>query len=958
MFRPGLVALLLLISNASFADLWVNLASFSTSARAEKARAEAIEAFKIDLSVKGTQTQGGYFYRVVAGPYRSRDDAAGLLERARTLGFKGVWVVEDSAMARRNDDVNAGLNAKKSMASGTRGAVSTRRVPTAREVAVPSRGEESTNNNDVAPEQVKPPSNYKLHKLRRDARLQRTPRGPNEGPVSLRVKDGTEITPLRLETGESVKIDGRLEENVWDNLPDLGTFVVTSPDTMVPAPLATIVRIFYTDRGLYVAALMEQDPSTLVERLSSRDQGQLNRDYFTLHLDTSGEGRYGFFFQLNLGDSISDGTILPERQFSGDWDGAWYGATSRSDDGWIAELHIPWSLLTMPKNSNERIIGIYAGRKGAYLNESYSWPGLPYTKPRFLSAFQPLLMEGVDPRQEYSFYPYVASTYDNLDGSNDHKIGADIFWRPSSNFQVTATATPDFGNVESDAVIVNLTAFESFYPEKRLFFQEGQEIFTTSPRSNSYSSYGQLKLLHTRRIGGPPIRPTIPEGVEVDYAGFNQPTELLGAIKMIGQGGRVRYGVMGAMESDSDFVGLRDSEYVPIGQQGRDFGAFRAIYENSRSGYRALGYMTTAVLHRSQDAHVHAVDAHYLTKNGTWNVDVQAITSDVADTSPGYGGFADIRYYPRQGISHSLSLDYFDRRLDINDAGYLRRNDTKSIGYYMRSRRSDLAWLKESSTRFSLSSGWNISGENTSSRLRVGQQLSFHNLTSLMIDAEFYPSRIEDRNSFGNGSYRISDRLGFDLDYFSDTSKRFFYMIRADWQQEDIEGNRYRLGGSVVWRPTDRITMSLDGRYTTQDGWLLHRGGTSFATFDANQWSPSLGVDYFVSAKQHLRLAVQWVAIRAKENIRYELLIPGAPLTVDEDSSASAGSDFSISRVNVQLRYRWEIAPLSDLFVVYTQNAALPSSTDRLGFASMFSETFDNPLAEQMVVKLRYRFGS
>lgn len=55
-------------------------------------------------------------------------------------------------------------------------------------------------------------------------------------------------------------------------------------------------------------------------------------------------------------------------------------------------------------------------------------------------------------------------------------------------------------------------------------------------------------------------------------------------------------------------------------------------------------------------------------------------------------------------------------------------------------------------------------------------------------------------------------------------------MIRADWQQEDIEGNRYRLGGSVVWRPTDRITMSLDGRYTTQDGWLLHRGGTSFAT--------------------------------------------------------------------------------------------------------------------------------
>jgi hypothetical protein len=81
-------------------------------------------------------------------------------------------------------------------------------------------------------------------------------------------------------------------------------------------------------------------------------------------------------------------------------------------------------------------------------------------------------------------------------------------------------------------------------------------------------------------------------------------------------------------------------------------------------------------------------------------------------------------------------------------------------------------------------------------------------------------------------------------------------------------------------------------------------------------------------------------------------------LSIDTDLSGGASSDLAISRLNVQLRYRWEIAPLSELFVVYTQNASLPSSTDRLGFSSMFSETLDNPLAEQLVVKLRYRFGS
>ena len=320
MFRPASLALLLVISTASLADLWVNISSFSSNARAEKARVDAMDALKTDLLVKGAETKRGYFFRVVAGPYRTRDDAAGLLERARALGFKGLWVIEDSIPASSFNEAPAGVNAQSSVVTERVPTVSVRRLPTAREVAVPASTEEGANKKVAPGRQEKPPSNYKLHKLRRDARALQTPRGPSEGPVSLRVKDGSEITLRRLEIGQSPKIDGKLEEQVWGNLPDLGAFVVTSPDTMVPPPLNTVVRIFYTDRGLYLAAIMEQDSSTLVERLSSRDQGHLNRDYFTLHLDTSGEGRYGFFFQLNLGDSISDGTILPERQFSRDWD--------------------------------------------------------------------------------------------------------------------------------------------------------------------------------------------------------------------------------------------------------------------------------------------------------------------------------------------------------------------------------------------------------------------------------------------------------------------------------------------------------------------------------------------------------------------------------------------------------------------------------------------------------------
>ena len=124
---------------------------------------------------------------------------------------------------------------------------------------------------------------------------------------------GETLNLTRLPDAVEVVIDGHLDEAAWRELPAHDYFRTVSPTTLAPASLPTQVRLFYTSEGLYLGAAMTQDPATLVERLSSRDQGHLARDYFSFTLDTSGEGRYGFWFQLNLGDSISDGTILPER---------------------------------------------------------------------------------------------------------------------------------------------------------------------------------------------------------------------------------------------------------------------------------------------------------------------------------------------------------------------------------------------------------------------------------------------------------------------------------------------------------------------------------------------------------------------------------------------------------------------------------------------------------------------
>ena len=305
---------------------------------------------------------------------------------------------------------------------------------------------------------------------------------PNEAPRPA-VADEFAITTndhfavQRRESSVDMRIDGRLDEAAWQDLQAHDDFRVIDPDTLEPASLPTEVVLFYTDKGLYVGARMTQDPDTLVEYLSGRDQGFLNRDYFSFTLDTSGEGRYGFWFQLNLGDTKSDGTILPERQYSSSWDGAWRGATARSDEGWSAEFFVPWSLVNMPKANGTRTMGIFAQRKVAHSDERHAWPPLPWTKPKFMSEFQQLALSEVSPRQQYGIIPYASAGYDRFGGGTTRRSGVDVFWRPSSNFQLTSTLNPDFGNVEADDVIVNLANYETFFPEKRPFFQKGQEIF-------------------------------------------------------------------------------------------------------------------------------------------------------------------------------------------------------------------------------------------------------------------------------------------------------------------------------------------------------------------------------------------------------------------------------------------------------------------------------------------------
>ncbi|MEM7019493.1 MAG: DUF5916 domain-containing protein, partial [Pseudomonadota bacterium] len=641
---------------------------------------------------------------------------------------------------------------------------------------------------------------------------------------------------------DSIKLDGKLDEGIWQQLPAYDEFVVIEPDTLANTPYATKVRFLYDNNNLYVGVDMEQPAETLIARLSGRDSRLINRDNINITLDTSGEGRYGFWFGINLGDSLMDGTLLPERQFSSDWDGAWRGASTVTEKGWSAEFQIPWGIVTMPPADKTRRIGMYMSRKVAHVDERWGWPGLSSTVPKFISALQTLEVEGVEPRQQYSVYPFAAVTSDRVKSREEYRVGADIFWRPSTDFQLTATINPDFGNVESDEVVINLTATETFFPEKRLFFLENQGIFVATPRSDTRgtgvgSSGSPTTLVNTRRIGGKPVAREFGADVIVPERELLQPVELFGAVKLTGQYGRFRYGVLSAFEDDVEFEVMQNGSPLTIEGPGSDYGIVRVLYEDAPGGaYRAVGMLSTAVLHDAQDAFAHGIDGHYLSENGKLKIDGQVFISKLDDIDTGVGGFVDFEYTFRKGVRQRLGISYFDETVDINALGFLQRNDSFRIRSAHTRTNSNLSWARDNEFDVRGFVQKNSDDLFTGGGVFFSNRTVFNNLSRLTLRFGAFPEIYDDLNSFGNGAYRIEERIDTSIAWESDSSQKISYGFKTGFKDENLGGDSYTAGANLTWRPNDRFNVTMSADFQDRKGWLLHQERKNFTTFEAKQW--------------------------------------------------------------------------------------------------------------------------
>jgi len=362
--------------------------------------------------------------------------------------------------------------------------------------------------------------------------------------IPLSAADNSQNPQIRAyRTNEAIKLDGVLTEPVYKNDP-VTDFTQKIPDEGEPATEKSEIWISYDNENLYFSAnFLDSSPETIDQNLMRRDN-IVSSDWLFIYMDPYNDDRTGYFFAVNPGGSIADGTLYNDGWMDDSWDGIWEYKTKVNNDGWSVELKIPFSQLRFRESEN-MTWGINLNRDIKRRNENSFLVMVPSTESGFVSRFADLVgLDGIKSKQRLEVLPYLVQKAQYLEHDlgdpfytgNQYKtsLGADLKIGLGSSFNIDATVNPDFGQVEVDPAVVNLSAFETFFQEKRPFFIEGQHLFRFGiggANNNWGFNFGNPQLFYSRRVGRSP-RGDVPDN---DYVDYPRETRILGAAKLTGK---------------------------------------------------------------------------------------------------------------------------------------------------------------------------------------------------------------------------------------------------------------------------------------------------------------------------------------------------------------------------------------------------------------------------------------
>lgn len=494
-------------------------------------------------------------------------------------------------------------------------------------------------------------------------------------------------TPLKnitaVRTKVAPKIDGLIKDSVWQQTEPASGFIINSPDYGKPASLRTEVWLLYDDEALYVAVKNYDNPSSVRKQLTARDGEQRQDvDYFSIFLDTYNDDQNGFQFVVTSRNVQSDARISPAIQSmfglpsDYSWDAVWESNVAFTDEGWTLEMRIPYISLRFSKSEEQRW-GINFQRFSRRLNESSFWNPVDPNIAGFVNQFGDVLgITNIEPALRLSFLPYVTTGFRNTPTTRGlvnewlRNGGMDVKWGVNESFTFDATLVPDFGQVISDNVILNLSPFEVRFQENRPFFTEGTELFN------------KAGLFYSRRIGLTPsgywqVKNRVANDPNLQIIKNPGLTQLINASKFSGRNKKnLGIGVFNAVGAPmtASILDKRTGKTESIETEPLTNYSLIVI-DQALKGRSSVTFTNTNVMRSgiARDANVSALDFALYDKKNNYGIVGTGRYSKIMGTNP-YDGFNTTLSLRKVSgkIQFNVNNNIESDRYDPNDLGFLQ----------------------------------------------------------------------------------------------------------------------------------------------------------------------------------------------------------------------------------------------------------------------------------------------
>ena len=681
------------------------------------------------------------------------------------------------------------------------------------------------------------------------------------------------LPPVRaVRLTSPVTVDGALDEAVWQGVPTVTHLTQSDPNEGAAASESTAVWVAWDDEALYVAARCHDlRPDSIIAQLVRRDVSTAS-DRFMVYLDPFHDRRSGYYFGVNAAGVLYDGTLFNDAWDDDSWDGVWEGRARRdgavragapAGSGWTCELKIPFSQLRFRRGA-EQVWGINFKRVIGRLNESDYLVYMPKQGSGFCSRFPELTgIRNVHSAAALEVLPYLTGKAEYLghdvgdpfhDGSRyTPSVGGDLRRSVGNSLTLNATVNPDFGQVEVDPAVVNLSDVETYFQEKRPFFTENARIFSFGNEGASdYWGFNwpEPTFFYMRRIGRTP-QGSIPDNTEFDDLPLA--THILGAAKLTGKlGPSWNFGTLHALTSREtgryELAGLRTSlEVEPLTYYGVARGQ-----KEFKQGYNGLGLMTTLVQRRfghdgledqlNRQSLMAGLDGwHFLDRKKVWVLSGWAAVSRVTGTEARMIGLQQgPQHYLQRPDARNLGVDYrataldgygarvwlnkqegnffsnsaiglMSPKFDVNDLGFQSRADVinahSGFGYKWVVPRG---WRRYAHVLLAAFESRDFDGNEVSAGVYGASRVQFANQSVVESDVAFNPQVI--RNRLTRGGPLTLGKAGGQFDWYFETDGRKRLVYSFSLGSYAIPGTRAfstSVSPAVEWKPVPNFSIQL-----------------------------------------------------------------------------------------------------------------------------------------------------